>query len=367
MQSAFLSAADHRANAKVAVVRCATYDESLKSAYESCFDLLGGIGPMVRNKTVTIKINLTGTPYRDMFGRTSGETYLTHGNTVNALTAVLFEAGAKRVRIVECANYLEDMESILEYAGFRVSELLSLGNVEVENTRNLGKGRNYAKFPVPNGGYLFSAFELNHSYADTDVFVSLAKLKNHSCAGVTLAMKNIFGITPNSIYGEDAGNENATQGRARLHMAGGWGRWRKNQGEQALLPHEKAGDFPNEQGYRIPRVIVDLCAARPIHLSIIDGITSISGGEGPWCSRLKFTTPGVLIAGLNPVSTDAIGLAIMGYKNSQAERGEAPFYDGDNHLLLAEQAGIGIADLAQIDVRGLSLDEAIYPYESAGS
>ena len=90
----------------------------------------------------------------------------------------------------------------------------------------------------------------------------------------------------------------------------------------------------------------------------------MSGGEGPWCHKtpLKVTTPGVLIAGLNPVATDAVGTAVMGYANPRAARGVKPFEDCDNHLLLAEQAGLGAADLAQIDLRGLSIEQARYPY-----
>ena len=91
----------------------------------------------------------------------------------------------------------------------------------------------------------------------------------------------------------------------------------------------------------------------------------MSGGEGPWCggvAQLKLTTPGVIIAGLNPVSTDAVGTAVMGYENARASRGTKPFHFCDNHLLLAEQAGLGTADLAQIDVRGVSIEKARYPY-----
>ena len=57
---------------------------------------------------------------------------------------------------------------------------------------------------------MFSAFDFNHAYEDTDVLVSLAKLKNHATAGVTLSMKNLFGLPPNSLYGSDAGKETAT-------------------------------------------------------------------------------------------------------------------------------------------------------------
>ena len=62
--------------------------------------------------------------------------------------------------------------------------------------------------------------------------------------------------------------------------------------------------------------------------------------------------------GLNPVSADAVGAAVMGYANPRAVRGAKPFEICDNHLLLAEQAGLGTADLAKIDVRGLSLEKA---------
>ena len=91
----------------------------------------------------------------------------------------------------------------------------------------------------------------------------------------------------------------------------------------------------------------------------------MSGGEGPWCNelgQLKFTSPGILIAGLNPVSTDAVGTAVMGYENPRAVRGVKPFHFCDNHLLMAEEAGLGIADLAQIDVRGVPIEKAKCSY-----
>jgi hypothetical protein len=70
----------------------------------------------------------------------------------------------------------------------------------------------------------------------------------------------------------------------------------------------------------------------------------------------------VLIAGLNPVSTDAAATAVMGY-NPRATRGTAPFRTCDNTLLLAEANGVGTADLKRIEVRGLSIEEALYRYD----
>jgi hypothetical protein len=52
----------------------------------------------------------------------------------------------------------------------------------------------------------------------------------------------------------------------------------------------------------------------------------------------------------------------MGYANPRAVRGTKPFEICDNHLLLAEQAGLGTAALSQIDVRGLAIEKAKYAY-----
>jgi uncharacterized protein (DUF362 family) len=346
-----------RPDNKVAIVQCRSYGPEVRAALDKCFDLLGGLGLLVKNKTVTVKLNLTGTNFQDYLDRPVGETYMTHPATARALAAALFAAGAKRVRFVESTQSKAELESTLALADWDVKALHALGKVEFENTRNLGNASSYSHLKVPSGGNMFSALDLNHAYEDTDVMVSLAKLKNHITAGVTLSMKNLFGITPNSLYGSQAGNEDATEGRGPLHNPAEFAKIR--------LPGLKDGITSMDPTWRVPRIIVDICAARPIHLAIIDGITSMSGGEGPWCGevgQLKFTSPGVLIAGLNPVSTDAVGTAVMGYENPRAARGLKPFHFCDNHLLMAELAALGTADLSQIEVRGLPIEKARYPY-----
>ena len=349
--------ASARANAKVAIVQCRSYGPEVREAFGKSFDLLGGISSLVKNKTVTVKLNLTATNFSPFLSRPVGETFMTHEATVQALTAQLFAAGAKRVRLVESTQSKATLRSTLALADWDVAALEAMGKLEFENTRNLGEGKRYSHLKVPSGGRMFSAFDFNHAYEDTDVMVSLAKLKNHITAGVTLSMKNLFGITPNALYGDQAGNEDATAGRGPLHTPRGF--------EKIKLPGLKDGITNTDPTWRVPRIVADVCAARPIDLAIIDGITSMSGGEGPWCGQvaeLKYTKPGVLIVGLNAVSTDAVGTAVMGYDNPRAVRGVKPFAICDNHLLLAEQAGLGTADLSQIEVRGLAIEKARYPY-----
>jgi uncharacterized protein (DUF362 family) len=346
-----------RSKSNVAIVPCRSYAAEVMPAFQKAFDLVGGIDKLVRAKTVTVKLNLTGTDFTPFLGRNVGETYMTHEATVMALLTLLFKSGATRVRLVESTQSMATLPESLVSAGWNIKAIDALGKVEYENTRNLGAGKSYAHLKVPNGGYFFSSFDFNHSYHDTDVMVSMAKLKRHLTAGVTLSMKNLFGITPNSLYGEEAGNEHATKGRAPLHYKDGF--------EKITLPGLRADAVSRSPFERVPKIVVDICSARPIDIAIIDGISAMTVGEGPWCGQageIKLTTPGVLIVGLNPVSTDAVATAVMGY-DPRAPRMSKPFENGENHLLLAEKAGLGTADLAQIDVRGMTVDKARYAYD----
>jgi uncharacterized protein (DUF362 family) len=207
---------------------------------------------------------------------------------------------------------------------------------------------------------LFKAYDVNRSYLDCDVFVSLAKLKEHSVAGVTLSMKNCFGITPCTIYGQGAGIDEPAQvvkgGRAMLHDG------RRQPSKTALPENDPAS--PRDPGYRVPRVTVDLAAARPIHLAIIDGISTVAGGEGPWVKGFRPVHAGLLIAGTNCVTTDAVSTALMGF-DPLADRGTAPFERCDSTLKLAEQLGIGTRDLKRIEVRGVPISQAKLGFRAA--
>ena len=59
-----------------------------------------------------------------------------------------------------------------------------------------GRSKRYSRVKVPGGGVIYPGYDLNAAYTETDVFVSMAKLKNHATCGVTLSLKNCFGITP---------------------------------------------------------------------------------------------------------------------------------------------------------------------------
>jgi uncharacterized protein (DUF362 family) len=346
--------------APVAIAKCSSYDEDLTARLAAMFDQLGGLDRVVRGKTVTVKLNMTGSPGLRVDGRAPGVTHYVHPKLVGATAHLLGKAGARRIRFVESAWATSGpLEEYLLDSGWNVRQLMAAApGVEFENTNALGKGKKYARFTVPGGGYLFPAYDLNHAYEDTDVFVSMAKLKNHATCGVTLSMKNCFGNLPASIYGDDAGvdqpNENPTSGRAKTMHDGG-------RQPSKSAPAELHPASSREPGYRVPHIVADLVKARPIDLEIIDGIESIAGGEGPWIEGIRRVQPGVLLAGLNAVSTDTVAAAVMGY-DPRAARGTAPFQTCENTLLLAERHGVGSADLRKIDVRGVPIAGAMYRY-----
>jgi len=345
----------------VAVSQCAEYDDAQIAAnLKTMFDQLGGLSGVVRNKTVTVKLNLTGSPGQRFQGLALGQTHYTHPKVIAAAAHLMGEAGAKRIRFVESAWALSGpLEDYLLDSGWNVKQLVnSAPNVEFENTNNLGRSQDYVRFKVPGTPVMFPAYDLNRAYHDTDVFVSMAKLKNHATCGVTLSMKNCFGMTPASIYGDDAGieapNETPRSGRqATMHEG------RRNPSKTALAEVDPKSS--RDPGYRMPRIVAELSVTRPVDLAIIDGIESLAGGEGPWVRGIRHVQPGLLIAGLNAVNTDTVATAAMGY-DPRAPKGRAPFTMCDNTLLLAEQLGSGSADLSRIEVAGTPIAKALYRY-----
>ena len=340
----------------VSIVRCRSYDQAFDDALASSLDKIGGIGSLVKGKTVAIKLNLTGKIVR--FPNRPELPYRNNPATVLSLTRQIARAGAARIRMIESFFPAEQDLALWARYGLDVNAINNVGcKVEWENTQNLGRAKQYNRMKVPYGGYIFPAYDLNHSFTDCDVYVSFAKMKHHWLAGVTMSLKNSFGNTPCALYGGDCGpdgNENPNQERGPVcHQ----GKLTPPKG----VPQEINRETPRDPGYRIPRIVTDLNSLRPVDLAIVEGVESIRGGEGAWNPGVSIIKPGVILAGRNAVCTDAVGMAVMGYSH-QAERGTKPFLRGDNTLRLAEAVGLGTTDLKRIEVAGLSIKDAFCDY-----
>ena len=253
LPSTQLLAATAAPTAPVAVGKCSNYGSEMVTTLARMFDQLGGLQKLVSGKTVAVKINVTGGSSERFHGVALGQTYWVHPQVVSATIHLLGKAGARRIRLLESPteSKVHTLEEFFSQAGWRPSDFTSAASgVELENTNFPGPSNKYTRLWVPGGGLLFKAYDVNSSYEDCDVFVSLAKLKEHSTAGLTGAMKNCFGITPTTIYGETAGLDEpsveAGGARGMLHT----GKRQPGLAKQMLeLSHQViAVDRPTESG-----------------------------------------------------------------------------------------------------------------------
>jgi uncharacterized protein (DUF362 family) len=353
----------------VSVAKVRSYDEDLTAQFRKMFDQIGGIGNQVKGKTVGIKLNLTGDGRFP--GYTAGDTHWVHPRVVGSVVTAFGALGAKRIRILESTDTRKPghkLEDKLLSGGWDVNAIRNAAPlVEFEDTNTIGQGKQYSLLKVQSKPYVFPAFLMNHSYEDCDFFVSLGKMKNHEEMGLTICIKNLFGITPLGVYS----NRESVFHYGQVQAPSG-------------VPTELDPKSNRYEGWRLPRVLVDILGARPVDLAIADGIVSMVGGEGPWVLGSKPVHPGILVVGRNCVNTDSVAAACMGY-NPRAGRHEAPyrvfknpkdhppeqchpvdeaFQYADNMALLAEAAGLGSADLNKIDVRGVPIKEAMFEYEA---
>jgi uncharacterized protein (DUF362 family) len=346
---------------RVAVARCKTYGPELVPAMEKMFDQMGGLGGLVKGKTVAIKVNFIGVRWSRLGNALMEDTFWTHPRIIGATASLLSKAGARRIRVLEGPwSTSETLEEVMLSMNWKPQDILNAApNVEFENTNYLGRGKKYSRFMVPGGGLIYPGYDLNHSYEDCDVFVSLAKMKEHSATGVTLSMKNVYGATPITIYGQDAGVDEPSirphGGRGNVfHFA--------TRVPSKSAPQQKDMSLPKDAGFRLPRIVAELNSARPVHLAIIDGIKTATGGET--AGGLKAAVnPGVIVAGTNAVATDAVAMAVMGF-DPLAERGKAPFARCDSTLRFGEELGVGLRDIGKNEVAGVPIKEVVFDYSA---
>jgi uncharacterized protein (DUF362 family) len=320
--------------AKVAIARAATYDPALVRAQaEALLDSLGGIGDVVQpGDKVVVKVNLVGgaagnTPPP---GTTAPESYVTHPAVARAVCELLRDAGARDIFVADSVWAWSDFEAwgypaMLKDAG---AVLIDLNQTEPY--------KDYATIPVGENWFIYENFRVNRLLEEADALISVTKMKCHYLLGITQSMKNLIGLAPYQFYELKAGDGYRTGFHGK----------------------------ESETRTRLPRVVMDLNRARPVNLSLIDGIKTVDGSEGPWNGNLHAKSPGILIGGKNPVAADSIAVAAMGF-DPEAEYPNPPFLRAENHLNLASQLGLGSNRLEDIEIVGAGLDEVKMKFEPA--
>jgi uncharacterized protein (DUF362 family) len=188
----------------------------------------------------------------------------THPAVIAATRETFLKLGAARVLIGDGPALDRDTQAILESVRLK------------EFTGKLGKGfcdlniDDVERVELQTRATRLKELFLPRTVLGVDFLVSMPKLKTHHWAGVTLSLKNMFGIVPGSCYGWP---------KNVLHWAG------------------------------IDRSILDINAAARPDFAIVDGIMGMEG-NGPIQGTPK--SAGVLLFGDDPVSVDATACRVMG-------------------------------------------------------
>ena len=185
------------------------------------------------------------------------------------------------------------------YQGFKAKELARRAGAQLVDLRAAG----YRTVPVPSGRE-FSELRISSIALEADLIVSLPLMKAHMLTGVTLSLKNMKGIIP---------------------------------------PVEKRAFHQRN----LSQGIADLATVVKPGLTIVDAVIVSDN----WVAGGGTRPMGLILAGDNPVSTDAVCCHIM----------QADSYRID-HLRAAGEMGVGEIALDRIEVLGEQIHELSVPF-----
>jgi uncharacterized protein (DUF362 family) len=204
-----------------------------------------------------------------------------------------------QIYIVESDATLTNADEAFEATGMR--EMAERNGVRCLNLRY---AKERVKIKIPNGETLGSITVPR--IATESAIISAAKLKTHGSTGVTLGMKNMFGLLPDKF-------------KAKYHARG------------------------------INKVIVDINTVLKPSLTVVDGFVGMEGSGPADGTPVEMD---LIIAGKDVVATDATATRIMGFEPREI-----------SHIRKAYEKGLGNID--DIQVLGERLESVAKPFKRA--
>jgi uncharacterized protein (DUF362 family) len=240
-------------SSRVAILGAKNYQEPLRDIISHGIKLFH---PDVKGKAIVLKPNLVEFDAKGVIN--------TNPLVVEATIDAFKVLGARDVIVAEGPGHRRDNEYLVRASGLydvireHGVQYVDLNSDDVRPTKLRSRYTDLQQLYLPET--LFKA----------DLLVSMPKLKTHHWAGVTLSMKNMFGVVPGAIYGWP---------KNVLHWAG------------------------------IENSILDINSSLPLpQFAIVDGIVGMEG-NGPLQGDAKNT--GVLVFGNDLVAVDATGARLM--------------------------------------------------------
>ena len=212
---------------KVVLLKCETYRKSiLKATIERGFNLLGCTDLIKRGDRVLLKPNL-------LTAKPPSAAVTTHPMVVESVAEWVIDHGGKVLIGDSPGGALKDMENLWTITGMR-----AVANKVGAELLNLNR------YPIK----IVDDLHISKICYDVDMIVNLPKLKTHSLTGMTLAVKNLFGLVP-GLY------------KSYLHRV-----------------------YPDPISFT--KLLLKLYRLIPSHVSVLDGILGMEG-NGPSAGEPK--------------------------------------------------------------------------------
>ena len=238
---------------RTAILGAESYDKPL---YETVLRGLQLFALDVKGKTILLKPNLVEFDPKGVIN--------THPALIEAVITAFRRSGAREVIVAEGPGHRRDNEYLLRASGlYDVMKEHAIRYVDL-NSDDVQLTKLRSRFTRLNELYL------PKTVFNADLLVSMPKMKTHHWAGVTLSLKNMFGVIPGAVYGWP---------KNVLHWVG------------------------------IHGSILDINSSLPVpQFAIVDGIVGMEG-NGPIQGQAK--NSGVVIFGEDLVAVDATAARIM--------------------------------------------------------
>jgi uncharacterized protein (DUF362 family) len=243
--------------AEVFIAKGLDYSGDIAGTIREGLRELGILPEEIRGKRILLKPNLVET-------RLGTNHIHTHPLVIRGAVEAFKNHGAGEVLVAEGTAHCRDSLLLVEESG--IADILVEDGIRFVDL-------NYddvSMIPNAGGWSRFKDLVIPKTLKHVDWVVSMPKMKTHHLAGVTLSMKNMFGVMPGSYYGWP---------KNVLHWAG------------------------------IEETILDINKSLMPHLAIVDGIVGMEG-DGPIMGEPH--PAGALIMGRNFPAVDATCTRVMG-------------------------------------------------------
>jgi uncharacterized protein (DUF362 family) len=269
---------------RVALVKGPREHETVYKA----FDLLGSLKDVVaEDSRVLIKVNFISV-------RTYETGVTTDPLVVEAIIHKMKEL-SDEVFVVESDASMTDADKACKATG-----MLKVCEDNHVKFINLRKEKDRVTLKIPDAETL-KKITVPKIVVDSAI-INAAKLKTHNATGASLGMKNMFGLLPDKL-------------KFKYHLR------------------------------NISKVVVDINTVLKSRLTVIDGFYAL---EGPGPTNGTPVKMDLIIAGKDPVATDATGCRVMGINPEEIY-----------HIRRAYEKSLGEIDEAKIELVGNRLEEVM--------